>query len=429
MNILQLILIISVIVVAQIAIFGVIAFYRHWQSYKALKKRLDVVEEHQEEPILPNLLSVSSTTNTKLAWTGFRDFRVQGKLFEDKNKTVCSFFLMPVDKKTLPSFKPGQFLTFQLEIKNEVKQTSEQVVRCYSLSDKPNSDYFRVTIKKQPPPSNVPNALPGISSNYFHEKVHEGDILAVKAPAGHFYWDTSVKGPIVLIGSGIGITPMLSILNTSLYHNPHQEIWFYYGIRNSDEHIMKNYLEEVAKTHQNLHLHVVYSQPKPQDIKGMDYHHVGHVDITLLRMTLQLKSYQFYVCGPKRMMESLVPDLTAWGVPDSQIHYETFGPSSLAKPKKSSELASEEAESKLTVTFSESGKTYQWNSSATSLLEFAEDNGIPVNFGCRAGSCGSCQTRLESGEVEYVQSPDIDPEPGTCLLCVSVPKTHLTLSV
>jgi len=418
MNTQELTLIIFLAVAAQVAIFAVIAFYRHWLSFEKLKKRLDFFEDNQEDAISHSRLSVSSP---KPSWTGFRDFRVQRKVVEDQNGTSCSFFLTPVDNKPLPSFKPGQFLTFQLEIKDGPKK----VVRCYSLSDKPSPDYFRVTIKRVPAPSKAPEALPGIASNYFHDKVHEGDILAVKAPAGHFYWETDGKEPIVLIGSGIGITPMLSILNAGIHSDSKPEIWLYYGVRNSDEHIMKAYLEEVAKTHQNLHLHVVYSKPQPQDNKGTDYHHSGHIDITLLRMTLLLKSYQFYLCGPKQMMETLVPDLGAWGVPDSQIHYETFGPSSLTKPEKPPLV---ETPSELTVTFSQSEKTCQWNNSAASLLEFAEENGIPIDCGCRAGSCGSCQTTIESGEVEYVQSPDIDPEPGTGLLCVSVPKTHLTLS-
>jgi ferredoxin len=60
-------------------------------------------------------------------------------------------------------------------------------------------------------------------------------------------------------------------------------------------------------------------------------------------------------------------------------------------------------------------------------LDFAEAHGIAVNSGCRAGSCGSCQTSIRSGEVAYNQSPDFDPDPGSCLLCVTQPKTAVTL--
>ena len=73
----------------------------------------------------------------------------------------------------------------------------------------------------------------------------------------------------------------------------------------------------------------------------------------------------------------------------------------------------------------------QWNTSgaAGSLLEFAEDNDIGVDSGCRAGSCGSCQTAVKVGEVNYSQEPDADVIPGHCLLCISTPKNNLTLDI
>jgi ferredoxin len=79
------------------------------------------------------------------------------------------------------------------------------------------------------------------------------------------------------------------------------------------------------------------------------------------------------------------------------------------------------------VTFANSGKEILWSPAAGSLLELAEANGVSVNSGCRAGSCGSCQTTISAGEVSYQQAPDFDPEPGNCLLCVCIPKTPVTL--
>jgi ferredoxin len=79
------------------------------------------------------------------------------------------------------------------------------------------------------------------------------------------------------------------------------------------------------------------------------------------------------------------------------------------------------------VTFAKSGKQESWKPGMGSLLEFAEGHGIVVSSGCRAGGCGSCQTSIRTGEVAYTQSPDFDPEPGSCLLCVCTPKTAVTL--
>ncbi|TXT37200.1 MAG: oxidoreductase FAD/NAD(P)-binding domain-containing protein [Comamonadaceae bacterium] len=79
------------------------------------------------------------------------------------------------------------------------------------------------------------------------------------------------------------------------------------------------------------------------------------------------------------------------------------------------------------VTFAKSGQQLLWDSSAGSLLDFAETHGIQVNSGCRSGGCGSCQTTIQSGEVAYDNAPDFDPEPGSCLLCVCKPKANVTL--
>ncbi len=427
MTTLQLTLIIFIVVTTQVAIFVLIAFYRQWLSFVNVKKQLNNMESNQEEEKPSPGLEVLPITPP---WDGFRDLRVQRKNYEDSNKTICSFYLTPLDENTLPTFKPGQYLTFKLSVEDKITQTLKSIVRCYSLSDKPNQEYYRVTIKKIPSPADALSLPPGISSNFFHEEVHEGDILTVKAPAGHFYLDEDDNIPIVLIGGGIGITPLLSMLNASIHNTLQREIWLYYGVHNSDDHIMKDYLDVLAHNHKNLHLHICYSRPKEQDVKKTDYQHSGHIDINLLRLTLLLKPFQFYVCGPRKMMETLIPDLQAWGIPDHNIHYESFGPASIIKHEKQQTTSTTETTmSTPTVSFSKSGQTYQWDSDADSLLEFAEENGIAVDSGCRAGSCGTCKTVIETGELEYNQLPDADLESGTCLLCISVPKTNLTLSI
>jgi ferredoxin len=131
------------------------------------------------------------------------------------------------------------------------------------------------------------------------------------------------------------------------------------------------------------------------------------------------------------MLQNLVPALEDWGVPDARIHFEAFGPASI--PRKNSVSAvqaaptSGEKHDAVVVTFAKSGKKESWEPGMGSLLEFAESQGIVVSSGCRAGGCGSCQTSIRTGEVAYTQSPDFDPEPGSCLLCVCTPKTAVTL--
>ncbi len=357
---------------------------------------------------------------TALSWSGHRKFEVQRKVKEVEG--VHSFYLAPHDGKPLPPFLPGQYLTFQLRIPDEPKP----LIRCYSLSDGPNNpDCYRVSIKKVPPPRDKPDAPSGASSTYFNDMLQEGDILDVKAPSGQFFLDINSELPIVLVGGGIGLTPVLSMLTALTESGIRREVWFFLGVRNGKEHLMKEQLEALNKANENLHLHVCYSEPQKNDMKDRDYQHSGHVSVDRFKELLPSNNYKFYICGPPPMMEFLTGGLKEWGVPKEDIHFEAFGPATVKKTKaKAPEAGEAEA---VEVVFGRSGKTLKWDGSAETLLEFAEDNGIVIDSGCRAGNCGTCVVAVKSGEVTYLTDPGATPEEGSCLTCVAVPKTALTL--
>jgi len=407
-------------IVLQVGLFLGISFWQHWQTYSRLK---------HGQPEADESLPAASLPKAEVAgWSGFRPFKVAQRVIEDSAGQICSFYLEPEDRQALPSYKPGQFLTFRLDVPKADGSGTEQITRCYSLSDAPQSDHYRVSIKRvpHPPKSDHP---PGRSSNFFHDSVQVGTTLQVRAPSGHFYLEPG-GSPIVLIAGGIGITPMSSMLNWCQENQPEREVWFFYGVRNSKEIAFAAHLNAIAAANPNVHLRLCFSDPRPEDRLGQDFHHHGRVDVHLFRMELPLKPYHYYICGPTPMMESLVPALDDWGVPDAHIHFESFGPASI-KRRKPETAATESGiaapASELTVTFAKSGKQAQWSPQSGSLLEFAESQGVAIDSGCRAGGCGTCQTTIRSGEVSYRQSPDYDPELGTCLMCVSVPKTHVTL--
>ena len=420
MTSLTLILWIVLGIALQLAIYLGISFWRHWMGYQALRSRAADLNL----PVTQDVRSVADET-ASAAWSGFRSFRVARKTFEDAAQSVCSFYLVPEDGQPLPRFLPGQFLTFRLDIPTTAGNT-EHVVRCYSLSDAPQPEHYRISVKRVPPPKGI-DVPPGRSSTYLHDHVVVGSLLQVRAPAGHFHLDRS-DDPVVLIAGGIGITPLLSMLNGGLANQPGREFWLFYGVRNGRELVMKPHLDALAAAHPNFHLWLCFSDPLPEDKFGRDYQNRGRVDVNLLRMQLPIRPYHFFICGPAPMMESLVHALEVWGVPDTRIHFEAFGPASIRR--QTEEIAAPQAEATDTgiiVTFAQSGKQFPWQPDAGSLLEFAEANGITVNSGCRAGGCGTCQTTIRTGEVTYRQQPDFDPEPGTCLLCVSMPKTSVTL--
>ncbi len=360
------------------------------------------------------------------AWAGWREFRVVQRVHEDAAQSQCSFHLQPVDGDPLPPFRPGQFLTFALDVAVRTSgsaATTRSITRCYSLSDRPDRTHYRVTVKRVPAPADHPEFAPGLSSNHFHDHVQVGDVLRVKAPAGHFFIDPDPNVPVVLVAGGIGITPMMSMLRWCIAEQPQRKVRLYYGLRNSREHAFKQQLEEMAASHPAMQLDVVYSRPGESDAPGRDYQHRGHVDVDLLRRTLPHGRHQFYVCGPPAMMQTLVPALVGWGVPVADLHYEAFGPASIKLPGAAEVGASVGVE----VSFRRSGRTLAWDGSDTSLLDFAERHGIDVESGCRSGGCGSCETRLLEGAVRYEHAPDHDVAPGHCLLCVGRPSSSLVL--
>jgi ferredoxin-NADP reductase len=316
-------------------------------------------------------------------------------------------------------FKPGQFLTFQFDLPTADGE-GKRAVRCYSLSDQPQSDAYRISVKR---------VTGGLISNHLHDQIHEGDTLMVKAPSGRFHLIEEPSPPLVLIAGGIGITPMLSILLSLLKQGGEREIWLFYGVRNGREVIMHDQLRSLANYHQRFHLHNCYSRPEASDRPGIDYQHAGRVDIPLLRSELKLARYQFYVCGPGAMMESIVLGLESIGIPHDDIHYEAFGPTALTKPQQKVGASVHETDDRWQVTFSRSGRSVKWSDCYDSLLNMAEAEGVDVESGCRVGSCGSCQSRIEKGEVEYLQEPITDVKEGQCLLCISRPKSDLELAV
>jgi MOSC domain-containing protein YiiM/ferredoxin-NADP reductase len=246
-------------------------------------------------------------------WTGFRPFLVDRKMVESDD--IASFYLVPVDRRPLPAFKPGQHLTFRLNIPDHPRP----VTRTYSLSSGPRSDHYRITVKREPAPPSRPDLPHGLSSNYLHERVEPGTRLCVKAPRGDFHLDPREPGPVVLLSAGVGITPMISMLEAIVEAGSGRPIWFIHGARNRRGQIMGAFARRIAAEHDKIRLHVCYSRPDPEDVLGRDYDSAGHVTIDLVRRLLPGGEFDFYLCGPEPFMKALhdgVAGLVRAGGPD-----------------------------------------------------------------------------------------------------------------
>ncbi len=379
-------------------------------------------------------LSTSATSynksleqNNRPAWQGARKFQIAWRGYETPDKDTCSFYLVPSDRKSIPTFKPGQFLTFELDIPGQTQKT----MRCYSLSDSPShQEFYRITVKRMRTPANAPQGTrPGLSSSHFHEDMQVGDVVDVHAPSGSFCLDQNSNRPVVLVAGGVGITPLLSMLNTLIASGSKREIWLFYGVTNRLDHAMYDHLQSVNREMPNLNVVTFYCNPRRTCRMGTDYDIEGFVRVECMKPLLRARNYEFYVCGPPPMMKTIVTDLQKWGVPLEDIQTESFGSASKPANAKSEVADGGNAKQKVAITFSKSNKTVEWTPGKGSLLELAESAGIRARFACRAGVCGTCVTALLEGQVKYDQPPTKVPAEGHCLLCVAQPKTDLTLEL
>lgn len=378
-----------------------------WRNH--FRTRLSALERRRSRRLLP--------APAPPAWRDFRSFEVSDKVRESED--VRSFTLRPTDGAPLPLYRPGQYLTIRIGGPDAAAS-----IRSYSLSDSPREDHYRLTVKRIA--EGVAGPAGGLVSSLLHDAVEVGDVVEAKAPAGLFALDPAERHrPVVLIGGGIGITPILAMVNGIAERGDDRETWVFYGVRDHRDHLMQSHLEALAARHEFLRLHVAYSHPVREDGRAVGrFHHEGRISIELLQELLPASYYDYYLCGPAPMMQSLVEGLHAWGVPDDRIHSEAFGPAAIraAEPSGKGRRGAE-------VTFARSATAATWSRPDSPLLELAEDAGVPIPFGCRSGSCGTCATKVLSGDVSYLHEPGAPVADGEALACVTVPESDLVLDV
>ncbi|SET63558.1 nitric oxide dioxygenase [Oceanobacillus limi] len=248
-------------------------------------------------------------------WDGFKSFVVDRKVVE--SEVITSFYLKPEDKQMLPSFEAGQYISVKLEIEEE-KFTH---IRQYSLSDAAGKDYYRISVKRE-----TGNETPdGIVSNYLHEKMNEGDTIQVSAPAGDFYLDTGKDTPLVLLSGGVGLTPMMSMLNTVVDLQPERPVTFIHATGNGRVHALRDEVKRVAEKG-NVNVVFFYDSPTEEDRETQAFDIEGFVTKEWLRENVPHNDTSFYFCGPVPFMKSVNASLKSLGVTDKNIHFEFFGP-------------------------------------------------------------------------------------------------------
>ena len=337
-----------------------------------------------------------------------------------ENELVSSLYLCLEDDESLETFKPGQHLLFKIKPEGQ----AHAIQRFYSFSEAPNQDYYRISVKKELPPKGVLNVPSGKGSTFIHDNIQVGDSIEAKGPMGGFFLKTEDSDPIILIAGGIGLTPLLSMLNTIISTNSKQLVTLFLGVTNSTDHLFKSHLESINKAYDNIHIHTCYMNPLATDVLGDDYDYEGFVHIDFIKSKLPENFKNFYICGPSVMMDYMTLELNNLGVSPDTIYTESFGPASVSYTA----IEENNADEKIEIIFSNSGVTLTWDNQFKSIVELAEAHDIDISVGCLFGDCGTCMTDLTAGTVEYNHPTMMVPDPGTCLPCSCKPKGTITLN-
>lgn len=248
-------------------------------------------------------------------WNGWRNFII--KRIEQESAEIKSFYLYPQDGKEIANFHPGQFISVQVFI----EELNLLQPRQYSLSTSYNSEYYRISVKKESGMNSNPS---GMVSNAMHLK-SEGDIISISAPAGLFHLEKDSENPLVLISGGVGFTPMLSMLETNMNALQNKKTVWIHGCRNESVHAFKNQIEELKQNTEWLETHTFYDTS--EDEKNLPENiSLGRVDLQKCSDSILIEGAKFYICGPEIFIKTQYESLLNLNVSRENIFYEEFGP-------------------------------------------------------------------------------------------------------
>jgi ferredoxin-NADP reductase/ferredoxin len=357
---------------------------------------------------------------------------------------VKTFRFVNVDGGPIPfTYLPGQFLVLT------VAPDGKRVKRSYTIASSPTQHYYcEITVKREEF---------GLVSGYLHGQLQEGDTVEISAPNGHFTFTGHEADSIVLIGGGVGITPLMSVIRYLTDSGWSKDIFLLFSCRTSRDFIFREELEFLQRRHANLHVIATMTRAEGTVWMGVK----GRLSKDLLAQSVpNIASYRIHVCGPPPMMDAVMQMLRELGVPLDHVKTEAFGP--VQRPAAKRALATgctcERCERRrremavaavaatpapaieaprppvpvvtapttagpavttATVTFQTSGKSAPLPPDEN-ILDVADEIGVEIDNSCRVGICGTCKVKLLSGAVTMEVEDGLEPEDkaqGIILAC------------
>ena len=361
-------------------------------------------------------------------WSDYRPLSVVGRRVESAD--TVSLDLEGSADETLPDFVAGQFVTLRLEVPDE----PNPVVRTYTVSGRSTSGRgYSIAVKRIPKGAGNAATMTGIASSYVNDTVREGDTIMALPPRGLFAVEPGAR-PIVLLSAGIGVTPMVAMLEQLATCPLGRQVYFIHGARSGREHVLDARVRKLTDGSKLLHRFVKYSQPSPEDVEDRDFDAAGRVTVDNIETIIPSLEADYYVCGPVNFMRDIVRGLIDRGVAKDHIRYEFFGQN---EPLFEEPVAAEDADKPvmdsegkpIIVTFARSGVSVPWTRGAFSILSLAERRGLRLMNSCRTGLCSVCACRLDAGQVSYAVEPIERPPEGEVMICCARPTTSVMVNV
>jgi len=340
---------------------------------------------------------------------------------------VSIAFTVPEHLQETFRFIQGQNITIKARIEGE------EIRRSYSICSSPFDKELRIAVKKVPG---------GLFSTYANDQLHVGDELDVLPPTGRFYTQLDPSKPkhYLAFAAGSGITPILSLIKTTLATEPESHFTLVYGNRHRPSIIFREELEALKNRYMHrLSLHHILSREKV-DI-GL---HQGRIDAAkcgeLCGKLIDIKrTDEIFLCGPAEMIFTIKSWLEEKATDPKKIHFELFhtqegkatgraiteGAGANAPSDTKASLKGKT--SQVTIRLDGNSFDFELPFDGDSILDGALMQGADLPFACKGGVCCTCRARLQEGEVEMEVNYALEEEElkaGFILTCQSHPRTE-----
>ena len=372
-----------------------LAFGKCFPTAGVRRKQVEVLPLPSKIRREPSRYLKNDPATGKIRWLG----RLTLAEIEEVTHNVKTFRFRSPNREEIPfTYLPGQFLTLHIAPRGIPTK------RSYTIASTPTwRDRIEITVKREEH---------GLVSRWLHDELQIGDEIQIEAPNGTFCFTGTQAGSVVLIGAGVGITPMMSVARYLTETRWPGKVYLILGFSAPRDFIFRNEIAGLQSRNANLSVTVIMSRPEDEPWSGA----VGHIDGALLASAVpDIASRRAHICGPPPMMDVVKAALVALGVPEVKIKTEAFG--TVKRNPTAKGAASTEVTGK--VIFHASDVTAAVPIDAT-ILDAADGAGVFIDNACRSGTCGSCRVKLISGTVSMAVEDALteqDKAEGYILTC------------